>query len=60
MNPIRKHPTTHEQKESIDPLHQERKFATYTYIGKEIKRNTKPFKETPIKIAFTNETKYKI
>jgi hypothetical protein len=57
MNRISKHPTTHERNKNTDPQHQETKWATFTYIGKEMKRITKLFKETPIKIA--SRTQYK-
>jgi hypothetical protein len=54
-----KHPKEHEQNINTDPQHQETKWATCTYSGKETRKIIKLFKETQIKISFRTQTQYK-
>jgi hypothetical protein len=46
------HPNQHKHNKITNPQHQKTKWATFTYSGKEIKIDTKLFKETQIKVAF--------
>jgi hypothetical protein len=49
----RKYPTTYEQNKNTNPQYRKKTWATYT--GKETKRITKLFKETPIKVGFRTQ-----
>jgi hypothetical protein len=48
----KKHPTIQKQNENRDTQQQKKKWATFTYYGKETRKITRLFKDTHIKIAF--------
>jgi hypothetical protein len=55
INKIEKHPASQKHNTDIDRQHRKRKWAIFTYSGKETRKITKLFKDMQIKIAFRTQ-----